>query len=446
MLQALSAVLLVVVTGFFATARAALDRMTTARAARLVDEDRAGAQHVVALLEDASRTWSALTLLVIVPLVTAVALVTELLITWLAPAGAVATAVLVTGVLGYLGAELVPRSVALRRAEAVACSTGRSVRAASALLRPATSVLVWLGARVLPGSEDGAEAFVTEEAIRDLIDEAEGQSIEPAERAMIHSIFELSDTLVREIMVPRPDIVMVSQSESLASVVEVILDQGYSRIPVHRGDDRDDIAGLLYAKDVLKRLHVTGSEDGPWEDLIRPAYLVPELASVDGLLRELQAEQVHMAIAVDEYGALAGIATIEDVLEEIVGEIVDEYDSDEALVEQVGEDTWRVDARLPVAELEVLSGTDLPDEQWDTVGGLVFGTLGHVPRQGEAVLLDGLRFVAERVRGRRILEVLVQRLAEGVPEDVPEDDGAPNGSARDRSAVAATADLGSRRD
>jgi CBS domain containing-hemolysin-like protein len=408
--QVLVAAALVVVTGYFAAARAALDRMTMARAARLVDEARSGAAKVVALLEDSSRTWSALTLLIIVPLVTAVALVTEVLSGPLLPAAGVASAVAVTAVLGYVGAELIPRAVALRRAEAVACRTAGTVKLASGLLRPVTMPLVWLGARIVPGSEDGAEAFVTEEAIRDLIDEAEGQSIEPAERAMIHSIFELADTLVREIMVPRPDVVMVSAGQDLSAVVEVILENGYSRIPVHRGEERDDIAGVLYAKDVLKRLHTAGSEVGSWEDLIRPPFVVPELKSVDGLLRELQAEQVHLAVVVDEYGALAGIVTIEDVLEEIVGEIVDEYDSEEPLVEQLDEDRWRIDARLQVSELEAIAGVDLPDDDWDTVGGLLYGILGHVPRTGEAALVDGLRLVAERVRGRRIAQILVERV------------------------------------
>ena len=398
------------VTAYFATARAALDRMTVARAARLVEEDRAGAARVVRLLEDSSRTWSALTLLVVVPLVTAVAMATAGLVDLLdVPAGVIVAAVAGTIVI-YNVVELLPRSIGLRRPEDMACRLSGSVAAMSTVLRPLTMVLVWAGARIVPGAEDGAEAFVTEEAIRDLIDEAEGQSIEPAERAMIHSVLELSDTLVREIMVPRPDVVMVSQTLPLASVVEVILANGYSRIPVHAGEDRDEVTGVLYAKDVLERIHSAGSEDGPWDDLIRTPYVVPELKSVDGLLRELQAEQVHMAIVMDEYGALAGIVTIEDVLEEIVGEIIDEYDSEEALVEEVGEGTWRVDARLPIGQLADLSGTTLPDEEWDTVGGLLFGTLGHVPRPGEQVQVDGLSLTAERVRGRRIAEVTVERV------------------------------------
>ncbi|MGI9018257.1 MAG: hemolysin family protein [Euzebya sp.] len=425
LLQGLIALVLIGVTGYFVAARAALDRMTIPRVARLVEEDRAGAVKLARLLDDTSRTWSALTLLVIAPLVTAVALITQLFMIWWSPGVAIAVAALTTTVLGYVVVELLPRSIALRQVETVACRTAGTVAAVSMLLRPATTLLVWLGVRVLPGAEDGAEAFVTEEAIRDMIDEAEGQSIEPSERAMIHSIFELADTLVREIMVPRPDVVMVSESQPLSTVVGVILDHGYSRIPVHRGEDRDDIAGMLYAKDVLKRIHVQGDEEGSWEDLIRPPYVVPELKNVDGLLRELQAEQVHMAIVVDEYGALAGIATIEDVLEEIVGEIVDEYDSEEPLVELLEEGRWRVDARLSVSELADLVDTRLPDDDWDTVGGLLYGVLGHVPRPGESVNVDGLRLVAERVRGRRIAEVLVERhdaseTADELPTEVAE--------------------------
>jgi CBS domain containing-hemolysin-like protein len=409
--QAVLVVALIAVAGLFATARAALDRMTVARATRLVNQDRPGAQRVVGLLEDAPRTWSALTLLVLLPLVTAVAVTTELLMTWVVEAGAVGLAAAVTGALAYVGTELAPRAIALRRAEDVACRTAGLVRRASAVLRPLTTLLVWIGARIVPGAEDGAEAFVTEEAIRDLIDEAEGQGIEPAERAMIQSIFELGDTLVREIMVPDPDVVMVSADQSLAEVVEVILAEGFSRIPVHRGEDRDDVVGLLYAKDVLKRLHTTGSEAGAWDDLIRPALVVPELKRVDALLRELQQAQVHLAVVVDEYGALAGIATIEDVLEEIVGEIVDEYDSEEDLVQVHGDGLWRIDARLPVTKLEELTGTDLPDEDWDTAGGLLGGLLGRVPRTGDTIEVDGLRLTAERVRGRRVAQILVRQVA-----------------------------------
>jgi CBS domain containing-hemolysin-like protein len=229
---------------------------------------------------------------------------------------------------------------------------------------------------------------------------------------MIHSIFELGDTVVREIMVPRPDMTMVSADASLSEVVDVILEAGHSRIPVYR-DERDKIVGVIHAKDVLRRLHDARDEAGSWEDLLRPAYFVPELKPVDALLRELQAGQVHLAVVVDEYGATAGLVTIEDVVEEIVGEIVDEYDEESPLIEPLDEGRWRVDARLPVDELGELLSADLPDDEWDTAGGLLFGLLGHVPRVGETLALEGMRLTAERMEGRRIASLVVERLGQG---------------------------------
>jgi CBS domain containing-hemolysin-like protein len=210
--------------------------------------------------------------------------------------------------------------------------------------------------------------------------------------------------------------VMVSSELSLRAVLDVILEAGHSRVPVYQGE-RDHIVGLIYAKDVLRRLHTTGDETGPWHDLLRPATYVPELKQVSELLRELQAAKVHLAIVVDEYGATAGLVTIEDILEEIVGEIVDEYDQEEPLVEQAGDGMLRIDARLPIDELEALLDCELPAEEWDTVGGLLFGMLGHIPEPGEHIDIDGVRLTAEQVTGRRIGHVLVERteriLAEG---------------------------------
>ena len=403
------AVLLLPVTAFFAAAQSAFSRVTVSWAERLVEEGAPGADRVMALLERGPGTLSALALLKIVPMVTAVALVGVATAELLVPGAAIAvTAVVGVAVLFVVG-EVIPRNLALSRADVVARRVSRVAGVLTRALSPVSGLLVWIGRKLTPGPDTADGPFVTEDAIRDLIDAAEGEVIEPTERQMLHGVFELSDTLVREIMVPRPDMVMVSSEDPLSRVVEIILDRGFSRIPVFAGEDRDDIIGLLYAKDILGRLHRGGTEGGPWEDLIRPPYVVPELKSVDGLLRELQAQQVHMAIVVDEYGAVVGLVTIEDILEEIVGEIVDEYDLEEELVEDLGEERWRVDARLPIDDLDELVDTSLPDEEWDTVGGLLFGMLGHVPRPGEAVEVDGLRLVAERVRGRRIAKVLVER-------------------------------------
>ena len=200
--------------------------------------------------------------------------------------------------------------------------------------------------------------------------------------------------------------VAVSVKSTLEDVVNVILQAGHSRIPVY-GADRDEIEGIIYAKDVLALLH-TG-EIRMWTDLMRPPLVVPELKSVEELLRELQTRQVHLAVVVDEYGATVGVITIEDILEELVGEIVDEYDHEVPLVEELDGERWRVDARLPVDDLAELVDAKLPDEEWDTVGGLLFGLLGHIATPGESVAVDGIRLTAEQVRGRRISKVLVER-------------------------------------
>jgi CBS domain containing-hemolysin-like protein len=329
--------------------------------------------------------------------------------------------VVVTAVIGatalFVCAEVAPKTLALQDTERVARFTAPWVARFARPLAPVTSALIWLGNVIAPGRGLEQGPFVTEEVLRDMIDVAESDEvIEEAERAMIHSIFELGDTVVREIMVPRPDMVLVSNGDRLRDVLDVILQAGHSRIPVYQ-EDRDRIIGLIYAKDVLRRLH-TGDADGDWDDLLRPPYFVPELKQVDALLRELQSEKVHLAIVVDEYGATAGLVTIEDILEEIVGEIVDEYDREEILVEQLPTGGLRIDARLPVDELESLLTCHLPDEEWDTVGGLLFGLLGHVPQPGEHVEVDGLRLTAERVQGRRIAKVLVDRI------EVADDEGA----------------------
>jgi CBS domain containing-hemolysin-like protein len=310
----------------------------------------------------------------------------------------------------FVGAEVAPKTLAVQRTEMVALRTARWVQLVATPLAPLASLLIWAGNVIAPGKGLKEGPFVTEEDIREMIDVAESDEvIEESERAMIHSIFELGDTVVREIMVPRPDMVTVSRDDELATVLDTILRVGHSRIPVY-GDDRDTIVGLVYAKDVLGRLHRNGDEEGPWDDLLRPPTFVPELKPVDSLLREMQADKIHMAIVVDEYGATVGLVTIEDILEEIVGEIVDEYDREEMLVEQLGENVWRLDARLSVDELNEMLGTGLPNEEWDTLGGLLFGLLGHVPSPGERVEVEGIRLTAERIRGRRIAKVLVKRL------------------------------------
>ena len=405
------ALLLVLLAALFGAAETALSRMSMGRARKLVDSGARGAQRVVRLLEEPARTLNILRLVVLGLQVVAVVLIVGVLNHYLRGWVLVVTASLVALTVLFVGAEVAPRTMAVQRTDAVAIRTARWVQLLVTPLWPLASVLIWAGNVIAPGKGLKQGPFVTEDEIREMIDVAESDEvIEESERAMIHSIFELGDTVVREIMVPRPDMVTVSATDGLGTVADTILRAGHSRIPVQSGGDRETIIGLVYAKDVLRRLHANGDEEGPWDSLLRPPTFVPELKPVDDLLREMQADKIHLAIVVDEYGATAGLVTIEDILEEIVGEIVDEYDREEKLVEQLGEDMWRLDARLPVDELNEMLGTDLPKEEWDTLGGLLFGLLGHVPSPGERVEVEGIRLTAERIRGRRIAKVLAKRL------------------------------------
>jgi CBS domain containing-hemolysin-like protein len=257
---------------------------------------------------------------------------------------------------------------------------------------------------------------VTEQEIRAMAEVAsEEEAIEEGEKELIHSIFEFGDTLVREVMVPRPDIVAAPVVSSMRSVLDLVLRHGYSRIPVYRGS-LDDVEGVVYAKDLLRHLHA-GKESVPLEKIMREPYFVPETKKVDDLLRDMQQRRVHIALVTDEYGSVAGLVTIEDLLEELVGEIADEYDREEPQIEPVDEHTYRVNGRLSIDDVNELLDVELPHDGWDTVGGLMYGLLGAVPTQGETVTYDDLTFTAEKVQGRRIAKVLITRIDE--PDSEP---------------------------
>ncbi len=245
----------------------------------------------------------------------------------------------------------------------------------------------------------------------DLIPDEERAEAEPVdpddseELELISQVLEFTDGIVREVMVPRTDMVTVAASDDTDHALDVVIECGRSRIPVI-GDGMDDIVGVLYARDLLT-LFDAGGETRPVSKIMRSASFVPETKKVSELFRDLQARKVHMAVVVDEFGGTAGLVTMEDLLEEIVGEIVDEYDEEEALVRSLGEGEYMVDGRLPVDELADLIGRELPDEDWDTVGGLMLGLAGRVPEEGESFQLGTIVLTAERVQGRRVARVRV---------------------------------------
>jgi len=304
-----------------------------------------------------------------------------------------------------------PRSVGRAHAAAVLRLSAPLVRGVRVLLGPLANALVSLGNRVTPGRIRFA-GVSSEEQLLSIVDEAtELEVLEQADRELIHSIFEFSDTLVREVMVPRTDMVTIESAAHLPQAMALFLKEGYSRIPVI---DRevDDIVGVLYLRD-LARLGFERPLDAATltvADLARPAVFVPESMGADALLRQMQLESNHLAMVVDEYGGIAGLATLEDLIEELVGDISDEYDREAAQVEELGEGRFRVNARLPVDELGELFGLDLEDEDVDSVGGLLAKELGRLPLRGDRASVSGLLLEAERTEGRRkrIATILVE--------------------------------------
>jgi CBS domain containing-hemolysin-like protein len=282
------------------------------------------------------------------------------------------------------------------------------------VLGPLPRLLILIGNAITPGRGFSEGPFASEAELRELVDLAEASSvIESGERQMIHSVFELGDTLVREVMVPRTDMVFIERTKTLRQAISLALRSGYSRIPVI-GENLDDVVGFAYLKDIIKRVfdrHEAETKERV-ESVMRPVLYVPDSKPIDALLREMQAERKHVGIVVDEYGGTAGLVTIEDVLEEIVGEITDEYDTDRVDVEKLANGSVRVSSRYPVDDLEEVCGVAVEDDDVDSVGGLMAKHLGRVPIAGSVIEAHGLRFEAEAPTGRRnrIGTVLVTRL------------------------------------
>jgi len=318
---------------------------------------------------------------------------------------AAAAAVLVTVLL----APLVARVLVGRRLE----------RAGLLLARPARAVVVMLS-RPLEALDLAERGGDTDDGVSEDDEERGGGAeedtvLDAGERRMILSILELDDTTARSIMVPRPDVIRVGADATFAHVVDVALDHGRSRLPVHEPGEPDAMTGVVHARDLLARMRqdpgVLDRDAAAWSDLVREPYLVPESRRADDVLRDLQAAAVHLALVVDEYGEIIGIITIEDILEEIVGEIVDEHDDERPSFEPLAGGGWRVDGGMNVVDLGDALGVELPDASWDTVGGLVVAELGRLPRIGDRVEVGGIALTVTLRRGRRVVEVHVERVA-----------------------------------
>jgi putative hemolysin len=414
---------LIVLSGFLAMAETGLTRMNRVKAMTLIEQGHKGAAALLKLVEHPEKTLNPVLFLLLLcntVAATLVGVVSAHLFGALGVAAATGFEVIVI----FVFAEAMPKTWAVQHAEQAALVAAPLVTALVKFppVRWVSSALIWLSNAFLPGKGIKQGPYVSEQELLAMADAAASQDvIEREERTLIHSIIDFGDTVVREVMVPRPDMVVVESTAKVDDVIEIAIAAGFSRIPVY-GQGIDDILGIVFIKDLMKSER-EGRTNDPGSTIMREAYFVPETKRVSELMREMQATKFHQAIVVDEYGGTAGLVTLEDLIEELVGEIEDEYDVEEPPIERLDDGDVRVAARMPIGEVNELLDAELPEGDWDTVGGLVYGLLGHVPTEGETVVCDRRRLTAERVQGRRIGRVRISQVA--VPEGVaaPEQNG-----------------------
>lgn len=418
-----AAVLLVVVAWLAACAEAGLARTTRFRAEEAVRAGRRGSAKLMQVAEDPTRYLNVALLVRVACEMAAGAVVTYACLrefdeTWKALTIAIGVMVLVS----YVAVGVSPRTIGAQHPLNTATAAAYVLLPLARVMGPIPPLLILIGNALTPGKGFRKGPFASEAELRALVDLAEQESlIEDEERRMVHSVFELGDTLVREVMVPRTDLVAIERFKTIRQALTLALRSGFSRIPV-TGENEDDIVGIVYLKDLARKTHINrDAESELVSTAMRPAAFVPDTKNAGDLLREMQQERNHVAVVVDEYGGTAGIVTIEDILEEIVGEITDEYDRELPPIQDLGDGTHRVTARLGLDDLGELYGTDLDDEDVETVGGLLAKSLGRVPIAGataEVAVEDGgpdsdlksLRLTAESPAGRRnrIVTVLVE--------------------------------------
>lgn len=416
---------LVVLLAFLALAETGIGRISKVRAQTLVDET--GSKSARALLSLVSHPEAFLNPVLLAVNIFQVAqsfIASALALRVFGPWGAVIAFVLNVGVL-YVLTEALPKTWAVLSPDKAALLTARPVGALVAFtpLRAVSRGLIVLTNVIIPGKGLRKGPFVSEQELLGIVDAAvEDEVIEDEERELIESIINFGDTVAREVMVPRPDMVTVSAVDTITVALDCAIEHGFSRLPVV-GEGVDDVVGIAYTKDLVGAERA-GRGAEPVTTQLRPAVFLPETKPLARLMREMQAQKFHMAILVDEYGGTAGLVTLEDCLEELVGDIVDEYDREEDDIEHLPDGELRIDGGYAITELNELLGLDVPDEDWDTVGGFVFGTLGHVPEAGDGFEHAGYRFVAETIEGRRIARVRI------TPIEPVDDDEASDGADR----------------
>ncbi|MDF3288261.1 hemolysin family protein [Streptomyces sp. RB6PN23] len=412
----IASVLLVVIAWLAACAEAGLARTSRFRAEEAARAGRRGSAKLLAVASDPTRYLNVALLVRVGCEMAAAVFITAVCLrsfdrTWQALTVAIAVMVLVS----YVAVGVSPRTIGRQHPLNTATAAAYVLLPLARIMGPVPKLLILIGNALTPGRGFRQGPFASEAELRALVDLAEQDSlIEDEERRMVHSVFELGDTIVREVMVPRTDLIMIERTKTLRQALTLALRSGFSRIPV-TGENEDDVVGMVYLKDLARRVHINReSENDPVTTVMRPATFVPDTKNAGDLLREMQRDRNHVAVVIDEYGGTAGIVTIEDILEEIVGEITDEYDRELPPVEDLGDGSFRVTSRLDIGDLGELYGVKLDDEDVETVGGLLAKALGRVPIPGASAVVElpeeagysphapgALRLTAESPSGRR---------------------------------------------
>ena len=390
---------------FLAAAETAITRVSTARAEALVEEGRRGARTLRDLIDRREHVLPPVLFMVLACQIGAATVMTVIILehwgTWQLICAFIGELLLL-----YAVAEALPKSWALAHPDRSAMMAAPLVKILSSIppLRwVANGIVTRMGANIPNGASEGE---VSEEELLALAEEAAAsEAIDEEERVLIEQVIEFGDTVVHEVMVPRPDITAVSNNDTIDTAASIVIEHGFSRVPVF-GENIDDIKGIIYSKDIMRSLR-DDSSSAEVSTIMREPFYVPEAKKISQLLREMQAETFHMAIVIDEYGGTAGLVTLEDLIEEVVGEIVDEFDVEPPMIERLSNGNFRVNGRADLDDLEAMLLIDLPTGEWNTVGGLIFNSLGHVPSVGETIEINQHRFYVERVQGRRIARVLI---------------------------------------
>ncbi|RLP69891.1 HlyC/CorC family transporter [Mycetocola reblochoni] len=413
------AIVLIAFAAMMAAADAAIGVYSRAGILEVADSRSRGGGALKAIAADPVAHVNAINFIRIASETTAAVLVTLVFAAaWESPWLVLVVSALVMSAASFVLVGASPRGFGRNNATVMLVVTAPVVRAVRVLLGPIANALVAASNRVTPGVPRSA-SFSSEEQLLSMVDEATELSVlEEDDRELIHSIFEFNETVAREVMVPRTDMVTLQSDDTVRTAMALFLSSGVSRLPVV-GEDVDDVVGVLYLRDLAKHIFERehGAEDQGVVPLLREPFFVPESQQVDTLMAQMQQESVHLALVVDEYGGIAGLVTLEDIIEELVGEISDEYDGEQSDAVDLGDGRWRVSARLAVDELGELFGRSIEDEDVDSVGGLLAKTLGRLPERGSRVVVSGIALTAERTEGRS--KNLVTVIAEAAADPTP---------------------------